>query len=592
MLTLHKYISRELLKGFLLAFLVLMLIIFVGFSLRFAHDGLDIIQMKLVFPHIALQTFPYCVPLSLLISVIMVYGRMSGDNEITALRSSGIHLQTIVTPTMLIAVLFSVVSFFVISNMVPMSERKIHEIVMDARTWLSAVDKLGTSVRRIRLPGWLIYVVGKKEDGMFQGISIYKVSREFVSEIYDAKRGRIERVDPDGQNDRARIYLEEGTFVKREWEHKGEEKTIRFTSFDVCIPINQMAEEREYHEPKYLSLDDLRKTRKKLRARIATHGEAFEDPVSAAKKFGEERDEQDKKNSAIQGELQGMKDKLARIDKDAEAAKRELAEYEVSKKEWTAHVAVSRKDWQRLKQKLDAETAELDRKREDLRKLLEKSGAASPGNGASEEPDKPAEPAALSADDDKLARSIRRDIAALTANRLRLEGEVATARRAYDADRARLADVKKRIHDVQTTLDNCTLVRGALQKGDTGPEARKAQLEDGHKRRDELDALCRQAKEQQQEYEFRIMVHMRIALSFSCICFVMTAIPLGIYSRHGHVLIAFAIGLALVLAYFGLFLMGRTLADGRYLQCEAALWGANVITGFIGLLLMISVFRK
>jgi hypothetical protein len=100
--TLQKYITRELLRGFLISFLVLMLIIFVGFALQYIHQGLDIIQVRFIFPHLAMQSFPYSIPLSLLIAVIMTFGRLSGDNEITAMRSSGIHLQVVVTPTLLV----------------------------------------------------------------------------------------------------------------------------------------------------------------------------------------------------------------------------------------------------------------------------------------------------------------------------------------------------------------------------------------------------------------------------------------------------------------------------------------------------------
>lgn len=594
MFTLHRYVSRELMRGFSIAFVVLILIIFVGFALRYIHQGLDIIEMKFIFPHLALQSFPYSVPLALLISVIMTYGRLSGDNEITALRSSGIHLQMIVTPTMVIAVLFSIFMFFVISRMVPQSERSIRDLLLDAKTWSRAIKLLGRSARRTRLQGWLIYVVNQDEDRTYHGISIYKVSQEFVSEMYDARKGRI---DIDEESNTARVHLEDGIFTKSNYENPDDVKTMHFRSFDVNIPVTRGEEPGENEDPKYMSLSKMIRARSALRERVRTHPEIFRNPQAAQKEWGKVRDRIDVENSVLYGELRDTGKALERIDREEEKNRRDLAECGNSRKDCATAATSAKKHWERLREEVEAKSEELSRRQEEQRKLLEKMTPtkATPENKDGKEGkegqdgNRGTQETALSDDDAKRLRQLNREIAGLNEAKLRLDTEVASAKDVYDGARENLDNVEKRIKDIQASIDRCTAQRAAL---DLNVEEKGKELAASKVKREEANTKSCQAAEQQKEYEFRIRINERIALSFSCLAFVLAAVPLGIYSKHGHVLVALAIGLGLVLIYFGLFLVGRTLAEGRYLPCEIPIWSANFILAAMGAALLASVFRK
>ena len=49
---------------------------------------------------------PYTIPVSLLFSVTVVYGRLAGDNEIIAVKTAGLSVMTVLWPTLLFAALF------------------------------------------------------------------------------------------------------------------------------------------------------------------------------------------------------------------------------------------------------------------------------------------------------------------------------------------------------------------------------------------------------------------------------------------------------------------------------------------------------
>ena len=55
-----------------------------------------------IIPYIIPSTLPFTVPVSLLFSVTVVYGRLAGDNEIIAVKSSG-QSMIVLWPTILFA---------------------------------------------------------------------------------------------------------------------------------------------------------------------------------------------------------------------------------------------------------------------------------------------------------------------------------------------------------------------------------------------------------------------------------------------------------------------------------------------------------
>ena len=74
------------------------------------HKGLDVPSLFSVLPYMALYTIPHALPSSLLTATVMSYGRLSADNEITAIKTAGIHLHNLVTPVVVIGVFFSMLT--------------------------------------------------------------------------------------------------------------------------------------------------------------------------------------------------------------------------------------------------------------------------------------------------------------------------------------------------------------------------------------------------------------------------------------------------------------------------------------------------
>ena len=89
-----KYLFREMSYPFLISLLMITFILFVNFLLRaidrFLGKGLDIlIILEYLFLNLA-WIIALSIPMAMLLATLATFGRLSEDNEINALRSSGI----------------------------------------------------------------------------------------------------------------------------------------------------------------------------------------------------------------------------------------------------------------------------------------------------------------------------------------------------------------------------------------------------------------------------------------------------------------------------------------------------------------------
>ena len=106
---LQRYILYELLKvfTFLLSILTILLV-FVGVFREATMSGLGPIQALRILPYVVPNLLPFTIPATLLLTVSVVYGRMSGDQEITAAKAAGINVLSLLWPSFLLGAVLSV----------------------------------------------------------------------------------------------------------------------------------------------------------------------------------------------------------------------------------------------------------------------------------------------------------------------------------------------------------------------------------------------------------------------------------------------------------------------------------------------------
>src|SRR6056300_1534176 len=99
---LYKFSIRSFIGPFLATFVIAMVILVMQFLWKYVDDlmgkGLSAaVVMELMF-YVSAGLIPLALPLSILLSSIMTFGNLSENNELTALKSSGLSLYRIIRP--------------------------------------------------------------------------------------------------------------------------------------------------------------------------------------------------------------------------------------------------------------------------------------------------------------------------------------------------------------------------------------------------------------------------------------------------------------------------------------------------------------
>ena len=217
MYIIHKYLIREILKYFCA---VLVVVIAVYLAVDFFEKIDNFIEQGVPFGHVVqffiLKT-PFILaqitPLGILLAVIIALGLMSKNNELVALKSSGIRLAFLLRPVLVMGIVFSIGLFFLSDLLVPFTMGRADHI------WIREVRKKEPVVTKkkdiwIRGRGKIVHVryYNPVRQTAF-GITVNYFDRDFrLVKRIDAEKGEIKNgrwilsgimqqtLDPAGNN--------------------------------------------------------------------------------------------------------------------------------------------------------------------------------------------------------------------------------------------------------------------------------------------------------------------------------------------------------------------------------------------------------
>ncbi|MSQ92924.1 MAG: YjgP/YjgQ family permease [Gemmataceae bacterium] len=118
--TVHRMIFIELVKVFSIALVAITgLILLAGIISEAMKNGFGPMQIIACIPLLLPSTLPYTLPPTTLFATCIVYGRLSADNEITALKSAGVHLLQVIWPALFLGTIVSAVTMYCFLDLIP-----------------------------------------------------------------------------------------------------------------------------------------------------------------------------------------------------------------------------------------------------------------------------------------------------------------------------------------------------------------------------------------------------------------------------------------------------------------------------------------
>ncbi len=131
----------------------------------------------------------FTIPWALLTGILLVFGRLSADNEMTALRMTGRSMQRICAPVFLLAILLSGVCYFVNVDLAPYAKSRIKRLFYDL-----ALDDPATLFQpgKIldRFPGYRIFT-SARDGNKLQNVEIFETDLGFDLRYIRARQAEV-----------------------------------------------------------------------------------------------------------------------------------------------------------------------------------------------------------------------------------------------------------------------------------------------------------------------------------------------------------------------------------------------------------------
>jgi LPS export ABC transporter permease LptF len=212
-----RAVSRELLVNVLFAICVLSLVLVVGNIFRkllplLVNHDVPVEYLLGFIAYVLPFSLIFTIPWGLLTAILLVFGRLSADNELIALRSNGVSITRICFPLAVIAIVATAICLWLNVQVAPAAQEKLRSTIFDLAT-RNPMALFGSDQVIDQFPGRKIYV-GKKEGNKLENITVFELNEDSLPiRVTYAHSGMLEA---DLPNKRILMHLYQARYQQRD----------------------------------------------------------------------------------------------------------------------------------------------------------------------------------------------------------------------------------------------------------------------------------------------------------------------------------------------------------------------------------------
>jgi lipopolysaccharide export system permease protein len=190
--TLFRYIMAESLFSFFVSFLFFFFIFFVNQLLLLAQE---ILTKRVPFGQVVLlvlfalpAVIAMAAPFASLVGILMTVGRMSSDNEILVMLSSGLSYRTVFIPAAVVGLLISLFSFFANDVLLPAGTVQFNRLYRRILVSTPALELEANSVKRFKET---VIVTGNVNGSSIDNVLIFDRTKDGERRVIMARNAEL-----------------------------------------------------------------------------------------------------------------------------------------------------------------------------------------------------------------------------------------------------------------------------------------------------------------------------------------------------------------------------------------------------------------
>jgi LPS export ABC transporter permease LptF len=212
-----RFVSRELLVNILFAIAVLSLVLVIGNIFRrllplLVNHDVPVEYLIAFIAYVLPFSLIFTIPWGLLTAILLVFGRLSADNELIALRANGVSVPRVAVSLGVIAIVSTLICLWLTVDVSPATQQKMRSTIFDLAT-RDPMALFGSDQVIDQFPGRKIYV-GKKDGNKLENITVFELSEKSMPvRMTFAKTGMLEA---DLENKRILMHLYNARYQQRD----------------------------------------------------------------------------------------------------------------------------------------------------------------------------------------------------------------------------------------------------------------------------------------------------------------------------------------------------------------------------------------
>ena len=234
---LSRYFIREMIMPFFFSLLMITFLLFINFLLRaidrFLGKGLEILTiLEYLFLNLA-WIIALSVPMAVLLATLMTFGRLSEDNEINAMRASGISFLSIIRAPLLFGI--SIATLLVIFNNFILPDMNFHARLLSGDIYRKRPDmNIEPGIFIDNLPDYSM-IIGSKEGDIMSDIRIFSKGKKESQTSIHSKTGTLSTL-----SDAFLLTLFDGEIHELENKDFTNYRRIIFDIHKIIIPADDL----------------------------------------------------------------------------------------------------------------------------------------------------------------------------------------------------------------------------------------------------------------------------------------------------------------------------------------------------------------